>query len=255
MEVNIQLNSVTPLYQQVKNDLLNKIENGTYPKGDLIPKEADLEKFYGVSRITIRNAIKELVEDNFLVRKQGKGTFVAQAKVNSDISEQYGFSQLCIAMGMQPESKILEKKSIPALPRDIQTFHLQDKDSMIYIHRLRIANDTPILLEENYLPPAYSFLLDIDMENRSLYKILAERSTFNANEAYSFTTTVEAASATRYESRMLNISSGSPVFIVKELVIDTNGSPIHRTKQTINGKLYRFEFHKEHPTPSFISIP
>ena len=69
-------NISTPLYEQLKVALKEDIRNKIYKPGDRMPSEIELEKQYSVSRITVRRAIKELCEENILIRKQGKGTFV-----------------------------------------------------------------------------------------------------------------------------------------------------------------------------------
>ena len=90
----IKLNSAIPLYQQVAEDLKNRIEQGEFCSGQSIPSEAKLCEQYEVSRITIRNAIAELVEQEILVKYQGKGVFVRTPKISSSLTTFKGFTFL-----------------------------------------------------------------------------------------------------------------------------------------------------------------
>ena len=91
----IKLNSAIPLYQQVAEDLKNRIEQGEFCSGQSIPSEAKLCEQYEVSRITIRNAIAELVEQEILVKYQGKGVFVRTPKISSSLTTFKGFTYFC----------------------------------------------------------------------------------------------------------------------------------------------------------------
>ena len=74
----LELNSSVPLYEQLMNAIRADIDQGIFKAGEKLPTEAELEEKYAVSRITVRRAIKELCDDDILIKKQGKGTFVQQ---------------------------------------------------------------------------------------------------------------------------------------------------------------------------------
>ena len=84
-------NALTPLYEQLKNAIKEDIQAQIYRPGDRMPSEAELEEKYQVSRITVRRAVKELCEEEILVRKQGKGTFVLSCGVQSRFDQLAGF--------------------------------------------------------------------------------------------------------------------------------------------------------------------
>ena len=106
----IKLNSAIPLYQQVAEDLKNRIEQGEFCSGQSIPSEAKLCEQYEVSRITIRNAIAELVEQEILVKYQGKGVFVRTPKISSSLTTFKGFTYFCQENHIKTYTKILENK-------------------------------------------------------------------------------------------------------------------------------------------------
>ena len=102
---------------------------------------------------------------------------------------------------------------------------------------IRYADDEPIILEHNFFPSKYAFLLNEDLENQSLYEIL--------NNKYSITRakskkTIEITTASEEEASLLSISKGDPLLLHREIVYDKNNNPIHRTKQLILGDKFKF---------------
>ena len=101
-----------PLYQQLKEEIKGKITDNTFPYGSKIPTETELSEIFQVSRITVRRAIQELCQENYLVKKQGKGTFVKHAKVARKIKYLLGFSKSCEANGMVPSRKVIKREIV-----------------------------------------------------------------------------------------------------------------------------------------------
>ena len=102
-------NVSTPLYKQLYDEILSKINSGEYKIGDKIPSESMLSEIYGISRITVRNAIQKLCDDKILVKKHGKGTFVSMPVYIESISSEGSFTKSCIQMGKIPSTKVVEK--------------------------------------------------------------------------------------------------------------------------------------------------
>ena len=107
MSTLINPNSIIPMYKQISNILTEKITNGELKAGDKLPAEAELMKQFGVSRITVRTALSEMVEDGILARSQGKGTFVATRKSVHPADDRIGFNRSCILAGKTPSTKLL----------------------------------------------------------------------------------------------------------------------------------------------------
>ena len=126
----VNVDSSVPFYVQVKEDILNKIHSGELLPGSRLASEKELTQQYGVSTITIRRAVSELVDENVLERKQGKGTFVLQRNFQRNFCQTgRGFSEICEANGMEvstlvlnaevvndPPEEILEQPELPKLP-------------------------------------------------------------------------------------------------------------------------------------------
>ena len=148
----IKLNSAIPLYQQVAEDLKNRIEQGEFCSGQSIPSEAKLCEQYEVSRITIRNAIAELVEQEILVKYQGKGVFVRTPKISSSLTTFKGFTYFCQENHIKTYTKILENKVVSANAVMTKKLELKDGEKLVYLKRLRHVNDRPVMIEHVYLP-------------------------------------------------------------------------------------------------------
>ncbi|MHB8065442.1 MAG: GntR family transcriptional regulator, partial [Ruminiclostridium sp.] len=96
-----------PLYYQVKENLMEKIKNKYFQVGDLIPSESELQAMYDVSRITIRRAIQELVQEGYLFTQQGKGTFVSKPKASQELNLISSWAETMVILGMHPETKVI----------------------------------------------------------------------------------------------------------------------------------------------------
>lgn len=141
----------SPLYQQIKSLILDALENGQWKPGEMIPSEVELAAKYQVSQGTVRKAIDELALENFVVRRQGKGTFVA---THQEDQVQYRFLRLASDDGqaVQTVSKTIscEHKSAP---KEIsKLLNLLDNSKVIHIRRLLLVGSKPIVFEDIWLP-------------------------------------------------------------------------------------------------------
>ena len=113
--MKLESNDMTPLYVQLRNELLRDIQGKVYAAGEKIPTEAELSQIYGVSRITVRQAVQELCEEGWLIKKQGKGTFVQPRRISRKLDNMMSFTKSCLVCGMTPSTNVLENQ-ITALP-------------------------------------------------------------------------------------------------------------------------------------------
>lgn len=163
----IDKSSPIPVYYQLKNDFIKKIANGVWKTGECISSERELCEIYGVSRMTIRQAIGELVQEGILTRKKGKGTFVCEQKVNQ--KDMMSFTEMIKQSGRVLETKVVEFEIIDT-PEDIQDIFILDK--LYKITRKRIVDCECIALETVYIPVDYCGHLNREMLEGSLYKVL-----------------------------------------------------------------------------------
>ena len=143
-------NNSIPLYLQLKNTIKGLIESGEIQKGEKIPSEHELCKKYDVSRITVRNALAELEDEGYLIKKQGKGTFATKPKLFRPLEDSVGFSESCRNAGMESSSIVLKREVLPLDERMKDILKLSDRDQVLYIQRLRLADGEPLMIENNY---------------------------------------------------------------------------------------------------------
>lgn len=144
MENNQQLK-----YQNVYDDLLHKIKNEIIQPGQKLPSEQELAEMYQVSRVTIRQSLKHLEDENYLVRERGKGTFVKKVMHEKKIGKIISFTENCIMVGDLPSSKVLklEKQKSPLIAQHF----LNTQDEEVWsVYRIRYANGLEVLYEESY---------------------------------------------------------------------------------------------------------
>lgn len=163
----IDKNSPIPVYYQLKNDFIKKIASGVWKAGECISSERELCEIYDVSRMTIRQAIGELVQEGILTRKKGKGTFVCEQKVNQ--KDMMSFTEMIKQSGRSLETKVVEFEIIDT-PEDIQDVFILDR--LYKISRKRIVDNECIAVETVYIPVDYCGHLNKEMLEGSLYKVL-----------------------------------------------------------------------------------
>lgn len=227
----------TPLYIQLKDIIKSAITSGEFKPEMKIPSEDDFSQRYRVSRITVRRAVTELVDEGLLVKKQGKGTFVSARKVKRNIIEFLSFTLTCQINGVKPGSSLMKKEIIEPSEMDIHELKLQKNEKVILIQRIRYANGEPIIIENNYLSERYKGLFDENLEGHSLYRILKEK---YGTEPVRSKKTLEICRATKEEANLLKISISSPLFLMKGIAYDADGMPVHRAKQLIVGDKFIF---------------
>jgi GntR family transcriptional regulator len=141
----------SPLYQQIKALLMQSLQSGEWKPGELIPSEIELAARFKVSQGTVRKAIDELAAENLVVRKQGKGTFVA---THHEAKVQFRFLRLMPDTGSPhpPETKIIEVKRVRAPAEVARLLELKSGDSVIFIKRVLSFEAVPTIIEELWLP-------------------------------------------------------------------------------------------------------
>jgi GntR family transcriptional regulator len=209
---NGQLNKLVPipLYFQLKELIMEEIKNGNYKNGCLIPTEKELSEMFQISSTPIRQAIAELVHEDWLYRVKSKGTFVSKPKINQDFIQTINsFSDQIICSGRVPRSEVLNFEVVTPPDKVMLALNLKPKQKSIYLHRLRFADEDPIVVAKTYLPyESCSFVLSHDLANESLYSILSAN---ERTKIYRIKRSVEAVDSTSYDIKYLNIKNGKAV--------------------------------------------
>lgn len=162
-----------PLYYQLYNEIKTMIQDGDYTPGEKLPTEAWLMEHYGVSRVTIRKAISELISNGYAENRRGKGTFVASPKTMFSLDNMTSLHRMLNSLDIEPSSRILEDLLVPASPELSAIFSVPAQEQLHMIHRIRMADGVPIADQIIYLQDRLCPNLDVELlVHRSLYEIL-----------------------------------------------------------------------------------
>ncbi|WP_347300040.1 GntR family transcriptional regulator [Dolosigranulum savutiense] len=168
------IKSKEPLYYQIYVDIRKKILSNKWKAHYKLPSEIELCKIYDVSRITLRKAIEELVNENLLEKIQGKGTFVlSRNAIEQKLESIYSISEGMENTGKDINTKILSVSKKHS--RDIKTSEVSNyfPGEVIEISRLRLLDGNPVMLENNYFQyDRFNFMMDINWDGKKLYKTL-----------------------------------------------------------------------------------
>ena len=148
----VKVESAVPLYKQIVHDLVSRIESGVYSEGDKLPTETELMEEYGVSRITVRSAIKELEDADIVERTRGKGTFVTTTRNAYAADDQESFTHSCIQENKKPSTVVLEVAWIYPTLRDVRFLQVQEDENILQTRRLRLVDGVPVSLKSRALP-------------------------------------------------------------------------------------------------------
>lgn len=222
----VQASSAVPLYKQIVKSLLDEIEQGVYREGDKLPTEAELMDQFGVSRITVRSAIKELEEAGTVERTRGKGTFVTMSREAYAADDRGSFSRSCLLAGKRPSTQLLETTWIYPTLRDMRFLDVQEDETIFQSRRLRLVDGVPTVLETNSYAPALSFLEREDLSG-SLFTILAKHHVvLGDNER-----TLQVCYATDYEAECLHVEPRSALLLFVDKRRDDRGEPLFVSRQ------------------------
>lgn len=227
--------STEPLYYQLKEALRKNILAGVWKSGEKIPTERQLSENFGVSIAVVRQAVSLLVEEGFLIKRQGKGTFVVDARVRQGPRKLTSFTEEMSSMGLKASSIVLEKGVKQADEKISNALKLELKANVLMVRRLRLANNEPLGIQTFYIA---EYLAPDFLENdltQSLYKLLETKygvRIVSAQEKY-FATILD-----RYECKLLKVKWPFAGFIVERITFDPTGSPIEYTESIIRSDKY-----------------
>ncbi|MDF2679164.1 MAG: yurK [Brevibacillus sp.] len=217
--------SLKPLYIQLKEIIKEDINRGIYKVGQQLPPEGELCEMYGVSRITTRRAITDLVEAGILQRQQGKGTFVTTMKLKRELIAVNGFSEFLTQTGKMPQPKIVSITIIEADEALATPLLIPPGTSILQLQRLHYVNDSPLVWETVYYPlTRFPNLEEHIAESISTYQVLKKY--YNVQPASNFKT-LNVLMATQEEAKLLRCSVGTPLYQIDKVAYDENGSPFH----------------------------
>jgi GntR family transcriptional regulator len=230
----IDRTSPLPLYYQIKERLLEELPH----PGEQLPTEQDLTARFGVSRMTVVQALRELEQEGVIYRIQGKGTFVAPRKLEQRLALLRGFTEEMQTRGMTPVTRLLSLEQVVPLSRVARELDLAPGDLVWKVARLRLAGQEPIAVQTAYLPVRLCPDLRPESLDGSLYAVLKERYGLipvRAREMYE-----ASVFGSDHLSRLLGVQAGAPLLQVVRITYADSAMdrPFEYVSSQIKGDRY-----------------
>lgn len=229
---------LVPRHQAIEEYLRERIAAAR--PGAPLPTDKDLCDLFGVSRMTARQAVSRLAEAGLVVRAPGKGTFVAQPRLQRELELLLSFTRVMERQGRIASSRLLDRTTEPAPPDVAAKLDIAEGTPLLRIRRLRLADGEPLAVELVHLPEErFHWLQAVDLEHHSLHAALEARDIFPSQGRGTLT----AETAGREESHLLGLPPGAPLLVERLVLLDQHGTPIQAGETRYASQKYAVEFH------------
>jgi GntR family transcriptional regulator len=223
-----------PAYVQIEDRLADAIAGGGLDPGARLPPERVLAERFGVSRMTLRQALDSLQHRGLLHRQRGRkgGTFVSEPKIERDLTTVAGLTQQLRRQGHQAGARVLSARSGPSGQRTAEALGLTAGDEVHEVVRLRLSDGAPLALERSLFPAArFPGLLEHALEG-SLYELLERE---YAEQPSRSIERLEPVVADAREAELLHMPAGSPLMLVERIAYDASGTPVEYARDLFRG--------------------
>lgn len=202
-----------PKYYILKKVLEEKIENEEFPADEPIPSERELMEMYQVSRITVRKAVDELVNEGYLYKIQGKGTYVKTDERSSNLFAITSCTEDVVRMGMKPTKKVMVAELVYANAKRAKVLEITQEERVFMLGRILFADQEPLNYTVTFLPEKLFPGIDRhSFDRESLYQVLQEEYGVRLTKARR---TIEAILARDEVAEYLDIEEGSPIILFR----------------------------------------
>jgi GntR family transcriptional regulator len=237
---SLDRNGSTPLYIQLANVLREKIERGEWKPDQKIPSENELNRMYGISRMTARQVLAQLVNEELLFRVQGKGTFVAHRKIGTRSPAYMGIREQLERMGYATTTTVLSSEVVPADVRVAEHLRISPDDAVYRVRRIRLIENEPISLHTSFVPKRLANDLDADdLVNRQLCVILENEYGLRMSRVNE---SLESTLPTADEAKLLRIRRTTPLLLLRQEISDPRGQEFEYSRILFRGDKIRLDF-------------
>jgi GntR family transcriptional regulator len=229
----VTLSVHVPHYRRIEQALRARIAE--LKPGDALPSDAELVAEFGVSRMTARNAMQRLTDEGLVVRRPGRGTFVAEPPTHRRVDRLMTFSHEMRRRGRVPSSRILTREVRPSTAVESASLGLRPGDQVVVLRRLRCADDQPMAVETAVLEPGTAAaVLAADVEHGSLHEALHAAGYVLRRG----TGSIAAEPASREDAVLLAIRPGDPLLVERRIIVDAHARPVEATESRYAGGRY-----------------
>ncbi|UEP47003.1 GntR family transcriptional regulator [Burkholderia ambifaria] len=230
--------SAGPLYVQIKDILRARILDGTYAPHSRMPSEHELCAMFGVSRITVRQALGDLQKEGLLFKLHGKGTFVSKPKAFQNVTWLQGFAEAMSSMGYEIVNQLRSVRTVKADRHLATKLNVPEGAPLVEIHRVRLLNREPVSLEQTWVPEALGKrLAGADLATRDIFLILENDCGVPLGHA---DVSIDAILADDEIVDALRVEESSPVLRIERLTHDASGTPIDYEHLYFRGDAFQY---------------
>jgi GntR family transcriptional regulator len=237
--------SMLPLYYQLRQWLVGKIDSGELKAGDRVPTEQELCSQMGLSRGTVRAALSDLISEGRLYMVRGRGTYVAHHEPQGwSLGSFVSISEALAQQGRTFERRVLDLLTIPSPPSVATALRLGSGSQVIYLKRLWLTDGEPLMIAISYLPEKLAAgLVRVDLNNRPLYHALDQECGIHIRRVER---TLGVRLADEAECVLLNLIQPAPVYLLDDLAYEVveppaEARPVEYSQTIIRGDKQRFE--------------
>jgi GntR family transcriptional regulator len=235
-----------PLHIQVRETIRREVrEGGLIDKSGRLMTEAELGRHFGVSRITIRNAISPLVDEGMFARTRGRGTFLRSNQPENWVGKLMGFSETIRDAGYHAGAKVLQQGMTNRLDADLRE-QLRER-AVWQLKRLRLADDTPIAIEHAFYPPDIGLELEKrDLTSIIMYSVFEDELGHTIREAKQ---TISASLADAPSGKLLGVKAGSALLSIERLTIGKDDRPLELLRAVYLPEYFRLSINLTRRNP------
>ena len=232
------VNPGVPQYIQIADSLLNQIESGELAPGTRLPPERQLSELFDVNRLTLRRALSKLEAQGLIIRKHGKGNFIAEPKIERQTGQLVSFTNGMQRRGLAPGAKVIDIEQRPVEAAIAKQLNVPVLTQVFYVLRLRMIRQEPVMLEHLWVPVhCFPGLGSHDLNNRSVYEIMKSEYDISMTRAQR---SLEPVIATKFEAELLGIEAGAPLMLERRIGFDQNANCVEYGKDLYRGDRFRF---------------
>lgn len=237
--------SSVPQYIQISDTLLDKIESGELTPGERLPSERLLSDMFDVNRLTLRKALSRLEKHGVIIRKHGKGNFIAEPKIERQTGHLVSFTNGMQRRGLAPGAKVINIEQRQVEAGIAEKLNVPVLTMVYYVLRVRMINQEPAMLEQLWVPVSCFPELELhDMNERSVYEIMETEYGIKMTKSHR---SLEPAVATKYEAELLDIEEGTPLMLERRRGFDQNDNCVEFGKDLYRGDRFHFVFSNVEP--------
>lgn len=221
----LNTDSSTPLYIQLKQAIMDDIHREIYSADEKLPTETELCEKYGVSRITVRKAVLDLVEEGYLIRQQGKGTFVQRTKVKRELIAVNGYSEHMVASGKTPHMKIISHELCNPSEEIAKKLQISLETKVLVLKRILYDEGQPLTLDiAHYSSELFPNLSQYVQDSASMHAVI--KNDYHLS-LFRYTKLFNVILANGEEAEHLECNIGDPIYEIQKTTFDASSNPIY----------------------------